>query len=48
MAVLAAAQPIGRMGTPNDIALGVVYLASDDASHILGETIEVNGGMRMD
>lgn len=36
--------PLGRMGTPEDIANTVAFLASDDASYISGETIYVAGG----
>jgi NAD(P)-dependent dehydrogenase (short-subunit alcohol dehydrogenase family) len=40
--------PQGRAGKASEIASVVAFLASEDASHIVGETIEVNGGMRMD
>ena len=36
--------PIGRLGQPDDIAKTVLFLASDDASWITGQVIEVNGG----
>ncbi|MEM9469053.1 MAG: 3-oxoacyl-[acyl-carrier-protein] reductase [Pseudomonadota bacterium] len=39
--------PMSRMGTPNEIASAVVYLASDEAAYITGATIHVNGGMAM-
>jgi 3-oxoacyl-[acyl-carrier protein] reductase len=39
--------PLGRMGTPADIAAAVVYLASDEAAWITGTTLHVNGGMAM-
>ena len=37
--------PMGRMGMPDDIASAVLFLASDAASYITGQTIHVNGGM---
>ena len=43
-----AAIPLGRAGTPEDIAKTVVFLASEAAAYITGETIHVNGGMYMD
>ncbi len=39
--------PAGRMGGPADIAAAVVYLASDEASYVTGQTLHVNGGMVM-
>jgi len=39
--------PLERLGTADEIASAVVFLASDDASYITGETINVNGGMYM-
>ncbi|HEY1710492.1 MAG TPA: 3-oxoacyl-[acyl-carrier-protein] reductase [Rhizomicrobium sp.] len=39
--------PAGRMGTPGDIAAAAVYLASEEAAYVTGETIQVNGGMAM-
>lgn len=44
---LLAAIPAGRMGEPSDIAATVVFLASNEASYITGQTIHVNGGMAM-
>jgi 3-oxoacyl-[acyl-carrier protein] reductase len=44
---LLAGIPIGRMGRPEDIAAAVVYLASDNASYMTGQTIHVDGGMYM-
>jgi len=40
--------PLGRVGTSEDVAKVIVFLASDAASYLVGETIEVNGGMYMD
>ncbi len=37
--------PLGRVGYPEDIAGAVVFLCSDDASYITGQTIYVDGGM---
>ena len=39
--------PIGRMGSPQDIANAVNFLISDGASYITGETLNINGGMYM-
>ena len=41
---LARAIPVGRTGTPEDIGAACVWLASDEASWVTGQTIEVNGG----
>jgi len=40
--------PLGKLGTPEDIAHAVVFLASDGAGYITGGTLHVNGGMYMD
>ena len=40
--------PLGRLGTPSDIAAAVAYLASPGAAYVTGTTIHVNGGMYMD
>ena len=37
--------PIGRMGTPNDIAKGIVFLASDDAAFMTGAGLVIDGGI---
>src|SRR5258706_5302954 len=39
--------PAGRMGNPVEIAAAVVYLASEEAAYVTGETIHINGGMAM-
>lgn len=39
--------PLGRLGQPEDVANLVVFLASDNASYITGQTIAVDGGMVM-
>jgi 3-oxoacyl-[acyl-carrier protein] reductase len=39
--------PAGRLGAPDDIGAAVVYLASDEAGYMTGQTLHVNGGMAM-
>ncbi len=39
--------PLGRLGTPDDIARAVGFLASDEAAYITGHVLAVNGGMYM-
>lgn len=39
--------PAGKMGASDDIAAAAVYLASDEAGYVTGQTIHVNGGMAM-
>jgi 3-oxoacyl-[acyl-carrier protein] reductase len=39
--------PAGKLGTGNDIAAAAVYLASEEAQYVTGQTIHVNGGMAM-
>lgn len=39
--------PAGKLGTPEDIAAAAVYLASNEAQYVTGQTIHVNGGMAM-
>ena len=39
--------PMARLGTPQDIAAAAVYLASEEAAYVTGQTIHVNGGMAM-
>lgn len=45
---LKATIPLGCPGQPEDVASCALFLASDDARHITGETIDVNGGLYMD
>jgi 3-oxoacyl-[acyl-carrier protein] reductase len=40
--------PLGRLGAPDEIARVIVFLASEASSYLIGETIEVNGGLLMD
>jgi NAD(P)-dependent dehydrogenase (short-subunit alcohol dehydrogenase family) len=40
--------PLGRLGTAEDVANAVVFLASDEASFITGEIMDVNGGLLID
>jgi 3-oxoacyl-[acyl-carrier protein] reductase len=39
--------PLGRIGTPEDVASAVAFLASDEASYITGHVLNINGGMLM-
>ena len=39
--------PAGRMGTPEDCAAAILYLASPEAAYVTGQTLHVNGGMAM-
>jgi 3-oxoacyl-[acyl-carrier protein] reductase len=39
--------PLGRLGTPDDVAAAACYLASDEAAYITGHVLAVNGGMNM-
>ena len=47
-AVLVANVPLGRLGSPEDVAAAVGFLASPAAAYITGATIHVNGGMHME
>ena len=44
---LVGAVPAGRLGTPEDVAACAVFLASDEAAYVTGQTLHVNGGMAM-
>jgi len=39
--------PVGRIAEPDEIAAGVVYLVSDGAAYVTGQTLNINGGMLM-
>jgi 3-oxoacyl-[acyl-carrier protein] reductase len=39
--------PSGRLGDVADVAAGVVYLASDEAAYVTGQTLHINGGLAM-
>jgi 3-oxoacyl-[acyl-carrier protein] reductase len=44
---VARSVPIGRGGTPEEVATVIAFLAGDDAAYLTGETIEINGGLLM-
>jgi 3-oxoacyl-[acyl-carrier protein] reductase len=44
---LTAAVPAGRLGSPEDVATAVLFLASEEATYVTGQTLHVNGGMAM-
>ncbi|ACB95912.1 3-oxoacyl-[acyl-carrier-protein] reductase [Beijerinckia indica] len=46
-AAILANVPMGRLGTGDDVAAAIVYLASSEASYVTGQTLHVNGGMAM-
>jgi 3-oxoacyl-[acyl-carrier protein] reductase len=48
LARLTASTPLGRLGTTDEVAAAVVFLASDAASFVTGTQIDVNGGILMD
>jgi 3-oxoacyl-[acyl-carrier protein] reductase len=39
--------PMGRLGMPEDVAAGVLFLASEEAAYVTGQTLHLNGGMAM-
>jgi 3-oxoacyl-[acyl-carrier protein] reductase len=39
--------PAGRAGTTDEVAAAVLFLASNEASYVTGQTLHVNGGMAM-
>jgi 3(or 17)beta-hydroxysteroid dehydrogenase len=43
--MMAGAHPLGRMGLPEDVARGIVFLASDDSAFVTGTELVVDGGM---
>jgi 2-hydroxycyclohexanecarboxyl-CoA dehydrogenase len=47
MAPLMRRIPIGRVGTPDDVAAAVAFLCSDRAAYITGQVLSVNGGLQM-
>jgi 3-oxoacyl-[acyl-carrier protein] reductase len=46
-AAVLAGVPMGQLGAASDIGAAVVYLASQEAGYITGQTLHVNGGMTM-
>ena len=44
---IATAVPLGRVGTPEEVAACVLFLASDESRYVTGHTLHVNGGMAM-
>jgi 2-hydroxycyclohexanecarboxyl-CoA dehydrogenase len=47
MAAIIRSIPLGRVGTPEEVAKAVLFLASCDADYITGQTLSVNGGLSM-
>jgi 3-oxoacyl-[acyl-carrier protein] reductase len=39
--------PTGRLGDPDDIAAGALYLASNEGAYVTGQTLHINGGLAM-
>ncbi|MDH3772596.1 MAG: SDR family oxidoreductase, partial [Nitrospirota bacterium] len=46
-AKISSSIPAGRMGEIDEIAAGVIYLASGEAAYVTGQTLHINGGMAM-
>jgi len=46
-ATLSSEIPLGRLGTPDDVAAAVAYLASEDAAYVTGHVLNVSGGLYM-
>ena len=44
-AALVARQPVGRLGTPGEVARAALYLASDDADFVTGSSFVIDGGL---